>query len=45
MGDNAKRKGVIRGHGAKKRWQEAKLEALENPINIVDVVWQNLPQP
>jgi hypothetical protein len=34
---------MVRGHGAKERWHEVKLEVLEDPTIIVDVGWQNLP--
>jgi hypothetical protein len=45
MVDNADRKKVIKGRGVKRRQYEAKFETLEDPTIIVNVGWQNLPQP
>jgi len=45
MVDNVDQRKVVKGHGAKGRWHEAKLEALEDPTIIVDVGWPDLPQP
>ncbi len=36
---------VIRVHDTKRRWHEAKLKTLENPTIVINVGWQNLPQP
>jgi hypothetical protein len=42
MVDNINRRRVVRGHGAKGRWHEAKFETLEDPTVIIDARWQNL---
>jgi hypothetical protein len=45
MADDANQRRLVRGHGVKGKWHEAKLEAFEDPIVVVDARWQNLPQP
>jgi hypothetical protein len=45
MADDADQNRMVRGHGAKGRWHEAKLETLEDPTVVANVTWQNLPQP
>jgi len=45
MTDDEDQRKVVRAHGVKGRWDEAKLKALKDPIIVVDVGWQNLPRP
>ncbi len=45
MANDADQKRVVGGRGTKGKWHEAKLKTLEDPTIVVDVRWQNLPQP
>jgi hypothetical protein len=45
MANNVDQRRVVKGHGAKGKWHEAKLKTFEDPTIVVDVRWQNLPQP
>jgi len=43
MADDVDQRRVVKGHGAKGRWHEAKLEAFEDPIIVANARWQNVP--
>jgi hypothetical protein len=45
MVDDVDQRKVVKGHGAKGRQHEAKLETFEDPTILIDVGWPNLPQP
>jgi hypothetical protein len=43
MVDDVDQKRMIKGHGTKGRWHEAKLETFEHPTIVIYDGWQNLP--